>query len=164
MGDNSDRRPPEQRFWKYVDKKLGKTGCWNWTGHVRKDGYGEFNFIKKYIKIRKAHRVAFFLTYNEIPLGGNICHKCDNRKCVNPSHLFSGSQKDNIQDFFMKSRNLITNHPSKLSILDVKNIRVLIKNGVKIKDISKTFNVTDKSIACIKNGNTWSFFKESENE
>lgn len=111
-------RPPhtEQQFvanfWARVNKagpipvhrpELGP--CWVWIGTVDKDGYGRA--IWKSMRMQRANRVAWFLRYGSIPDGKQVLHHCDNPPCVNDSHLFLGTNKDNCQDALMKGRNYI---------------------------------------------------------
>lgn len=95
-------RPPkmtfEDRFWSRVSKG---DGCWLWTGTQRKDGYGSFHRNGKYLH---AHRASWIINFGEIKNKLHVLHKCDVRNCVNPSHLFLGTNHDNILDCVAKGR------------------------------------------------------------
>ena len=90
-------RAIEDRFWSKVDKS---GDCWIWTGATNKKGYGQFKIAGKQ---NASHRVSYILTKGEI---GElfVCHTCDNPSCVNPSHLWLGTCKDNHQDRERKKR------------------------------------------------------------
>lgn len=84
-----------KRFWDKVDKS-GE--CWSWTAACRRTGYGAFKYLGK---VYDAHRFSWMLSHKKMP-DLWILHKCDNKKCVNPDHLFEGTRQDNIADALVK--------------------------------------------------------------
>ena len=98
--------PLRERFWAKVARG-GSIDCWEWQGHLTPKGYGQI-YTGTYIDgrrcIKGAHRVAWELQRGDIPAGMQVCHICDNPSCVNPAHLFLGTQKDNMQDMSCKGR------------------------------------------------------------
>lgn len=106
-----------KRFWSYVTVANDKDKCWVYNGYIDpRNGYGYFG----YNDIRyRAHRVSYFLSTGEDPFQFVICHSCDNPQCCNPSHLFKGTQADNLRDMHQKGR--MGNGTKKIW---VKNVRV----------------------------------------
>lgn len=118
-----------------------EVGCWEWLGFVSPSGYGRF-------RSRQAHRVSYELFKDTPPAGVMVCHTCDNRKCVNPKHLFLGTAKDNMSDCRAKGRNSKgESHPrSKMTDAQVKEAFVLYGLGWKQKDIASKFGVRPQCI------------------
>ncbi len=94
--------PELVRFWRYTRKS---DGCWLWTGPIRGRGpYGGIGITGTPNKSIGAHQFSFLIHHGQIPLGLCVCHTCDNPSCVNPDHLFLGTQVDNIRDMVGKGR------------------------------------------------------------
>lgn len=97
------RRPLEQRFWPKVDRSGGSDACWTWTASLHTNGYGQIGSGGRGRPLL-AHRVAWELFCGAIPVGMVVCHRCDNHLCCNPSHLFIGTQAENLEDMTRKGR------------------------------------------------------------
>lgn len=134
-------------FWDRVKKG---DNCWEWIGSMNKfTGYG---YISVSQKIYLAHRLSYILNREPIPQGLLVCHTCDNRKCVNPNHLFLGTAKDNIQDAARKGR--LRSWAQKLTPGNVQEIRSL-KGHLSQKKIAKRFGVVKGTIGAIFTGLSW---------
>lgn len=95
--------PLKDRFW----SKVVKTDtCWIWigAGSTSKKGYGQIRLPGAKGRQTSAHRVSWILHRGEIPIGLDVLHKCDNPPCVNPDHLFLGTNQDNVNDKVSKGR------------------------------------------------------------
>jgi hypothetical protein len=144
----------ESRLQKHI-KKLD--GCWVFTGSLDKDGYGVFNYGRG--KQVRAHRMSYEFYISQIPKGYLVCHKCDNPSCINPSHLFLGSHKDNTQDMIKKDRKICLkgskHHYSKITETDVLAIRQKRLLGLKLKNIGNEFAISFQTVSSICKGKTW---------
>ena len=98
-------KPIADRFWEKVNKET-PSGCWEWKNSVKGNGYGQFftHFESEGRKCLSAHRFVWSLVNGPIPDGLWVLHKCDNRICVNPDHLFLGDRRDNMLDCAAKGR------------------------------------------------------------
>src|SRR5260370_813907 len=98
-----NRTDVEKRFWSKVDTSFVPGECWEWDGTKDECGYGKFLLLGKKVQ---AHRLAWKLTRYFLPDYLCVCHECDNPSCCNPSHLFLGTQNDNMQDKMRKGRHV----------------------------------------------------------
>ena len=153
-----------RRFWTKVDSR---GDCWLWTGGQRGNGYGCF---KVNGKVLSAHRVSWVIKHGEIPTGKLILHKCNNRSCVNPKHLYVGTHKDNVADairagthYFAKKSYFNTNSArkgtengsSKLDNIKVRDIRMLRKEGMGCRELGRLYSVDHSIISEVVNHKIW---------
>lgn len=130
------------------------TGCHEWTGALRPDGYGSFGDVVngKWFTFR-AHRWIWTFFNGPIPEGLLICHRCDNRRCVNVDHLFLGTHKDNSIDCRDKNRKPRSN-PHGFTAADIAAIRTSKKST---RFIAKEFGASQTCIVEIRAGRHWRF-------
>ena len=133
------------------------SGCNLWLAGMTKDGYGKF---KMGGKTMPAHRVAWMFAYGEIPEGLQVLHKCDVRSCVNPKHLFLGTNKDNMADRNRKGRATgphgERSFHAKLTADQVREIRMRYENRYgQATELAKEFGVTNSAIVAIASRRNW---------
>jgi len=129
--------------------------CWLWTGFRNAQGYGEFHFRGH---ARGAHRVAYRLFVGEIPRGHFVCHHCDVPACVNPSHLFTGTQKDNMRDAAGKGRIVVPRLRGERvpgAKLTPQLVRYVRESPLGCRKLAKELGVCKTSIKNIRTGKTW---------
>lgn len=138
------------------------SGCWLWEAGVSSIGYGKIGGPKGYPKGMYAHRASWLIHRGYLPDSKNVLHKCDNRCCVNPDHLYLGTHEDNMKDMKNKgraNRNSVNvgseNGTSKLSERDVMQIKDLLVNRIPLSKIASRFSCSISTISQIKTGKTW---------
>lgn len=141
------------KFWAQVDK----TGdCWEWTGSLNGNGYGGFRLSHE---ITSAHRSVWILTYGPIPAKAVVAHKCDNRKCVRPDHLFIGTQSDNILDSVAKGRWPMLGERHRSARLNPEKVRwirrVRQSHRFKYHELAWLLSVSTTAIRAVLKGITW---------
>lgn len=144
-------RTPAQRFGNRYS--VQPNGCWVWTGALDGDGYGMVSMGSG--KDRGAHRVSWEIHRGPIPAGLHVLHHCDNPPCVNPDHLFPGTQADNVADMVRKDRGQ-KGERSAASKLTTSQVRSIRSDSRSQKDIARAFGVDQSTISEIKTGKTWS--------
>jgi hypothetical protein len=154
---------PADRFARQVDVSGGPGACWPWKGKLS-DGYGTLWVAGK---MRKAHRVAWELAHGPLPndatgpgpSGTCVLHRCDNRRCCNPSHLFLGTHRENIADMVAKGRAAKrpgANSPgAKLCDADVIRIRQRCAAGETRRSVAADYALTPEAVSAIALGKTW---------
>ena len=142
------RRPIYDRLMKrtFTD---AKTGCVVWTGTVGFGGHGQIRSAKT--KLLATHRVSWEHHNGPIPEGMKLCHRCDNPPCINPEHLFLGTQADNIRDMIEKGRNRRgeTHHNARLT--DIKVGKIIRARGTQ-REIAERFKISQQYVGMLKRG------------
>lgn len=141
----------EERFWSKVNKT---DSCWLWTASTSR-GYGKFFNGDKIIN---AHRYSFILHRGIIPAGLYICHTCDNRICVNPDHLFLGTNQDNMNDMKFKNRqtkgiSINTCKLTKQQVIEIRNKYTLTLYTAQ--RLASEYNVSYQNIYSIIHNKSW---------
>lgn len=152
-----------ERAWARFDASYNRgpnDSCWEWSGAINEWGYGITSWR------RLAHREAFARAHGPIPDGLCVLHHCDNRKCVNPSHLWLGTRRDNTADMDAKGRRKSgtlgrpgrrgeAHHLAKLSWPIVRDMRRRASEGESAKQLAERFGVFHQHVRKILRGERW---------
>lgn len=135
-------------------------GCWHWNGYTTPNGYGRYKWHEDR-KAWLAHRLMYYLVHGNLDKDLEVCHSCDNPRCVNPEHLFLGTHKQNMEDMARKGRGAgpyirgSLNVNSILTTSNIIEIRRLSNNDVKRAELSKKFGVSVTTIGRIVRKESW---------
>lgn len=130
------------------------TGCWLWLGSLNPHGYAQLGAGGAGTGSRTAHRVAFEIFKRPLNHGEVVCHSCDNPQCVNPDHLFVGTDADNVRDCISKGRNAFGERCGQSKLSD-EIVRAIRKSDKTHSELAREYGC---SVACISNaraGKTW---------
>jgi len=141
-----------KRFWSHVKKG---PGCWLWTGALMGNGYGTTYVSLPHGRYRGAHRAAWALIFGPIPKGKYVLHKCDNKLCVRPGHLWLGTPRDNMVDMGRKGR--ANNGRHKLSKEAVLHIRAM-RGKASQQSLANLYGVHQGTISEAQLRKTWRNF------
>ena len=149
-------KPLAERFWRNVEKS---ETCWRYVGNISPQGYGRIGQGATSIL---AHRLSWELAHG--PIANDLCvlHKCDNPKCVNPSHLFLGTRPENQRDMAEKQRSCHgeQNHCAKLTAAMVLDVRRRYDSGERLQDIANDAHITYKMVWNIGRRRNWRHIPE----
>ncbi len=152
-GKPNNTAPPEQRFWRFVQKT---DSCWLWTGTTNGHGYGHFTVSGRHAVKRGAHRFAYELMVGSVPRGLDLDHLCRNRLCVNPAHLRPGTDAENVADMVSKGRQRgpagRMNGNVKIVESDVIAIRACRATQ---REIAELFGISRAQVGRIQRGERW---------
>lgn len=146
---------PAEKFWRLVDRR-GDDECWLWRGATTR-GYGAFH--PTWRETVKAHRYSYVLHGGSLAHGQVVCHRCDNPGCVNPAHLFAGTQAENMADMAAKGRRasgavLATRGRAKLSPEARSAIRQA-RGSVRVSALAERYGVSASAVYRVLAGTCW---------
>lgn len=148
------KQKTKEQLYRFV-KTFDPNQCWNFQGTCNRGGYG---IIKLNQKRFFAHRYSFEVHFGIFDYNLKVCHKCDNTKCVNPFHLFLGTQQDNLADMCIKKRNQRheKHHRARLTMDQARAIRQMCKDtSLSHSEIGHFFNIGREAVSKIHQGIRW---------
>lgn len=157
--------PMADRFWKYVNKngpviRPELDACWLWMGSDDGgDGYGRFHASRR--RRIGSHKASWLIHFGEVRAGLQVCHKCDNPPCVNPSHLFLGTNSDNQLDRIAKGRWRSWDHKGSLHpMAKMDESRVIemrrLKASLSADELALRYGIAKSTVYSILSGERWS--------
>lgn len=133
------------RFWARVDQSGGPSACWPITGGYSSERYGK---VKVNGRVIGAHRLAYVLATGTTPGALNVCHRCDNRPCCNPAHLFLGTQADNVYDCIVKKRFPIGRQQGNAKLTE-EQVRVIRSDVRTQMELAAVYGVSQSLISAV---------------
>lgn len=151
------------QFWRHVQRSDDSGACWVWQGATDRRGYGS---VRHGDHTDKAHRVAWVLAYGPLPDGAWVLHRCDNRPCCRPAHLFLGDAAANMQDMAAKRRQWLQqcparvqgegNRQAKLTDALVRTLRQRYATGmVRLRDLAQEYGLGRSTVGDAVRGRRW---------
>lgn len=159
----------KRRFFERVVRGATEDECWGWLGVKDPDGYAKFSAGKQLGGGQRAARISYFIHVGNLPKNKLVLHRCDNRECVNPKHLFLGTAMDNTLDMIQKGRQIIAvgsaQGGAKLTESVIDDIRARYQRCLSAKRtwhhpdrqlaIARDYGIDQAQISRIVNGSAW---------
>jgi hypothetical protein len=132
-----------------------ETECWNWSGSTVCGGYGQIGMGSRQagdLRVVNAHIASWLIHFGPIEPGLFVCHRCDNRRCVNPDHLFLGTKADNSRDMVTKGRQAVGFRLPQTKLSDEEILAIRGASGVSQLALAKRFGVSQGYVSMIRRG------------
>jgi hypothetical protein len=151
-----------ERFWSFADKR-GPDECWPWRGTRVRSATGSMSYGRFYVGMQRfvASRIAYHIVHGGLNPAQLVCHTCDNPPCVNPAHLWLGTNADNMADMVQKGR-----HPRRFgeaaprALLSDDDVRFIRQSSLPSRHLARHFGVTIGTIQKARSGISWRHIEE----